>query len=80
MNLLNGLIAFTRPGQEAGAFLDKMKELDPNYEEKTHLVKVWLDLSGTEIRKRLQDGVSIRYLVPDSVESYILKRRLYRRG
>ena len=36
-----------------------------------------LDLSGTLIRGRLHTDRSIRYLVPDSVRSYIRKHSLY---
>lgn len=40
-----------------------------------HLV----DLSSSEIRQRVTEGRSIRYLVPAGVERYILKHRLYKR-
>jgi nicotinate-nucleotide adenylyltransferase len=36
-----------------------------------------LDISATAIRKRLERGASIRYLVPLSVEQYITRHRLY---
>lgn len=37
-----------------------------------------VDVSSTEIRKRLADGKSIRGFVPDPVERYIASRGLYR--
>ncbi len=37
-----------------------------------------VDISSTDIRKRLADGRSIRYLVPEAVRNYIEKHRLYR--
>lgn len=37
-----------------------------------------LDISATSIRKLVKNGASIRYLVPESVRSYILEKRLYR--
>jgi nicotinate-nucleotide adenylyltransferase len=40
----------------------------------THLIEI----SSTEIRQRVADGRSIRYLVPPEVEEYILKHALYR--
>ena len=36
-----------------------------------------LDISATSIRKRIRQGKSIRYLVPEEVEEYIRKNRLY---
>jgi len=38
-----------------------------------------IGVSSTEIRRRVRDGVSIRYLVPEAVRRYILDRGLYRR-
>jgi nicotinate-nucleotide adenylyltransferase len=36
-----------------------------------------LDVSSTEVRRRLAEGLSVRYLVPESVADYIAKRELY---
>ena len=37
-----------------------------------------IDISATEIRKRVANGHSIRYLVPDKVHDYIIQNALYR--
>lgn len=37
-----------------------------------------LEISSSEIRRRVRRGLSIRYLVPDPVERYIRKKGLYR--
>jgi nicotinate-nucleotide adenylyltransferase len=36
-----------------------------------------IDVSATQIRQRVRDGKSIRYLVPPEVEAYIRKHHLY---
>lgn len=36
-----------------------------------------IDLSSTMIRERVREGKTIRYLLPDSVNNYIIKNRLY---
>ncbi|MFH0839352.1 MAG: nicotinate-nucleotide adenylyltransferase [Candidatus Omnitrophota bacterium] len=37
-----------------------------------------IEISSSQIRKRIKEGLSIRYLVPDSIWHYIIKKRLYR--
>jgi nicotinate-nucleotide adenylyltransferase len=37
-----------------------------------------LAVSATEVRRRVKEGLSIRYLVPETVADYIAKRGLYR--
>ncbi|MEO8252241.1 MAG: nicotinate-nucleotide adenylyltransferase [Chloroflexota bacterium] len=49
-------------------------------ESRIHLLEgPSLDLSSSEIRRRVAAGRSIRYLVPRAVEELIVDRRLYRR-
>ena len=38
-----------------------------------------IELSSTEIRKRLAEGKSVRYYVPDEVGQYIDRKNLYKR-
>ncbi len=37
-----------------------------------------IEISSTDVRRRLRAGLSVRYLVPDRVYAYILCHRLYR--
>ena len=38
-----------------------------------------IDVSSSEIRRRVKKGKSIKYLIPSRVEDYIKKKKLYRR-
>ena len=38
-----------------------------------------IEISSTEIRKRLAEGKSVRHMIPDSVLEYIRKNKLYER-
>jgi len=39
-----------------------------------------IDISATDIRRRVREGRSIRYLVPDGVSEYIRTHQLYAKG
>jgi nicotinate-nucleotide adenylyltransferase len=39
-----------------------------------------MDISATELRRRIRAGKSIKYLLPESVESYIIANKLYVRN
>ena len=71
LELVN-VVAFTRPGVD----VSKAKK---EYLSRVRLVTVpQIEISATEIRERVRKGLSIKYLVPDSVERYILSHKLYR--
>lgn len=51
------------------------------YAARIHLIPAGnLEISSSDIRRRLQEGRSIRYLVPDSVREYIIQEKLYQEG
>ena len=74
-----GLIAAARPGvilPTANELAQKIKV--PESEIRLQVIESPLvDLSSTEIRRRVAEGRSIRFLVPRSVEEFIREKRLY---
>ena len=72
------LTAVTRPGYSPDA-LEEVKQRYPALERKLGLIEgPLIDISGTEIRRRVASGLSIRYLVPPRVERFITERGLYK--
>jgi nicotinate-nucleotide adenylyltransferase len=71
-------------GPRAGTQLPDRSALDDrfgNLASRIHLLTgPSLDLSSSEVRRRVAAGHTIRYLVPREVEELIIERRLYRRG
>lgn len=67
------LVAVTRPGHTP--------EIHPFFRERTRLLEIpGYDVSSSEIRKRLREGRTVRYLLPLEVEVYIGKHGFYRVG
>ena len=73
------LIAVTRPGYEKDVLTGKVEELKNEFNSDIISIDVpAYEISSTDIRSKVSLGLSIKYLVPEYIEQYILKNNLYR--
>lgn len=72
-------IAATRPGYPMDELNQKLSQIKKLYGRQVFSMEVTgMDISSTDIRRRVREGLSIKYLLPESVETYIKKNDLYR--
>jgi nicotinate-nucleotide adenylyltransferase len=65
------LAVYSRPGLD-------LSDIAQEFLQQTHVIDgPQVEISATGIRERCRRGVSIRYLVPESVRNYILENDLY---
>jgi len=70
------LVVIARPGYEADWVA--LERAIPGLREDTEVIDTLrLDISSSELRERVRQGMPIRYLVPAPVEAYIREHRLY---
>lgn len=76
------MIAVTRPGYTLGERGD-IAGFEATHDLSSKTAKIFVmkapgvDISSTEIRKRIREGLPVRYLLPDRVLEYIKERNLY---
>lgn len=71
-------VGATRPGYVSEELVQKAKALRETYNAQIELIAIpGLAISSTEIRERLQKGVTVKYLLPDAVERFILREAVY---
>ncbi len=71
-------IAASRPGYSLDKIFALEHRLGSERMQRIHPLEVpALAISSSQIRERLAQGLSIKYLVPEAVEHYIAKNRVY---
>jgi nicotinate-nucleotide adenylyltransferase len=78
-----GLLVMPRPGCPAPApeSLRAALRLPPGVDLRQQEVQApQIDIASRDMRRRVAEGWSIRYLVPRAVEAYIADKHLYREG
>lgn len=75
------IIVVNRPGGENNLIQDKVREYADLFNSNIIEVKSPLiEISSSDIRDRVKNGKSIKYLVPQKVEEYIMQKNLYKEG
>lgn len=73
------IIVVNRPGEKNNLIRDKIKEYADLFGGNIIEVKSPLiEISSADIRNRVKNGKSIKYLVPKKVEEYILQKSIYK--
>jgi nicotinate-nucleotide adenylyltransferase len=71
-------VLLSRPGKDEEEINKRIESLKFSYN--IHIEKInspMIEISSTEIRERVRNSLSIKYLVPENVEKYILDYNLY---
>jgi nicotinate-nucleotide adenylyltransferase len=74
-------VAVTRPGYDVHKLKQKIRDIQLKYGAAIHMLSgPGVAISSTEIRERCSKGKSIKYLVPELVEEFIIRTGLYMRS
>lgn len=72
-------VAASRPGYQLNGLREKIAAyIDPPEQRILHIEIPALAISATDIRRRVREGKTIKYLLPEPVEEYIYRHALYR--
>ena len=73
------ILAASRNDQGIELLKEKADELMKKFHSEIHILTCpMIDISSTDIRNRIKEGKSIKYLVKEQTENYIKKYQLYR--
>ncbi len=76
---LTNFVVFTRAGYDNVLLDEKIQRFRQQLNSNITKISIpLLEVSSTDIRERAKMGRTIKYLIPDGVEEYILKNRLYK--
>jgi len=66
-----------RPGHPF--HLSELEKSLPGISRRVQLIQVpLLEISSTDLRRRVREGRSVKYYLPEAIEAYIFEQRLYR--
>ncbi|NXR35476.1 NMNA3 adenylyltransferase, partial [Zosterops hypoxanthus] len=73
-----GLVCVSRAGSDPSQFIQE-SDLLSEFQHNIFLVREWIqnEISATQIRSALCRGLSVKYLIPDSVIAYIAQHNVY---
>ncbi|OXB83527.1 UNVERIFIED_CONTAM: hypothetical protein H355_006374 [Colinus virginianus] len=73
-----GLVCISRAGSDPAQYINESEFLT-KFQHNIFLVKEWIqnEISSTQIRSALCRGLSVKYLIPDSVIAYIAYHNIY---
>lgn len=73
-----GLVCISRAGSDPSQFIQE-SDLLSEFQHNIFLVREWIqnEISATQIRSALCRGLSVKYLIPDSVIAYIAQHNIY---
>lgn len=76
---LCSFIAVTRPGYNKDAMAKEIEQMEAHFKCDIEFIEIPpVDISSSQIRENISNGISVKTMVPDKVEEYILKKGLYR--
>jgi len=74
------ILASIRKGQSKEELLIKAHELMDRYEADIRILEFpYIDISSTDIRNRISEGKSVKYMLHESTLNYIEKNKMYRK-